>query len=368
VQANEAACSSRSDGWRRPGLSNPVTDATEHLPQQHVVTQEAAAVIDAPVALTPEVLNRRWHLALAHREELMAIARRRVACEADAEDVVSTAMLRTVESRTLDESRIGAFLCSTALRLTVDVHRDRTRQLAIGKRQASRELEDLPVDELVCDAAEARWLAAALASCPEREVQVLKARTSGLIGKAVAEHLGLTVKSAENAFTRLRSRADQLVAATLAAAGFAAALARRSAAPAAIAVPVILAGGWIILPDVDPSGDGAAPSDSVARRIAVGVPVAPAETSRLRTSSVRPSDTHPVVSQGPAAAPDGAAKPAPARRVAVRTPSGAAPGVLTGATVYAEDQPEYEHETLAQSIERCVAAFDPDNPTADPCA
>lgn len=191
-------------------------------------------------ALPADVIRRRWDLVLPHRQELLRIARRRVGCAADAEDAVATAMLRTVESRTLDETRIAQFLCTAVIRLTVDVHRDRARQLAIGKRHVAREISGPSPEDTLCDEAEARWLAAALSDCPERERQVLDARITGLVGGDVATHLGLSAKAAENAYTRLRDRANKLVAATLAGLGFAGGCVRR-AGPPGLAVPVVLA-------------------------------------------------------------------------------------------------------------------------------
>lgn len=317
--------------------------------------------------LSEAVLRRRWDLALAHRDELLAIARRRVPNRQDAEDVVATALLRTVESATLDEARIGRFLCSTVVRLAADVHRDRARQLAVGKRQAARELSPVPAEEVLCDEAEARWLEAQLLQCPERELQVLQARLAGRTGSELAADLGLSVKAAENAYTRLRQRAHKILAATAAAVGVVAGLGRRTAPATGLAVPVALAA---LVLGVS-FGPQEAPVD-VAPRVAV-----PGSTEVSGTAPPgQPAGAGEVVSARPREAPRAAtaaeapvdtSQPRDGGRAVVIAPQDAAPRLINGGSVYVDGQAEYEEEDFATSVQRCVAGLNVGDPLADPC-
>lgn len=316
-------------------------------------------------ALTPEDLRRRWDLVLQHRADLLRIARRRLQCHQDAEDVVATAMMRTVESRSLEEARVGSFLCSTVLRLVADVHRERARQLAIGHRQAARELASEPADESACDRAEARWLAAALADCPERERAVLQARMLGLVGRDVATHLNLSVKATENAYTRLRERAQKLVAATLGVLGFGSITGRRGLQVGAVGVPAVLAALAIGFAPLPSEAGLDEPAGSDART------GAPAAVTVVEDTEAEPEA--PVIKvEAPAAVTKRPKTPAaasaePTRRVLFR-PAEAAPGLLSGGSVSMEDQPQYEDESFFESTVRCVNGVNIEDPTADPCA
>jgi RNA polymerase sigma factor (sigma-70 family) len=312
-----------------------------------------------------DVIRRRWDLVLPHRQELLRIARRRVACAADAEDAVATAMLRTVESRTLDEGRIAQFLCTTVIRLTVDVHRDRARQLAIGKRHVTREIPGPSAEDTLCDEAEARWLAAALSDCPERERQVLDARLGGLVGGDVATHLGLSAKAAENAYTRLRDRANKLVAATLAGLGFAGGCIRR--AGPGLAVPVVLASVALTLGYSAPVQSAPQVLISTPATGVVESATAPASAQNFPEHSLRDSALD-AGRRSAAVAAQVAAPAAERARVLTVEPPEPSRAVVGGGAVHIEEQKEYENETLVESAERCLARLDPQRPLADPCA
>lgn len=311
-----------------------------------------------------EMMQRRWDLVLAHREELLAIARRRVSCLEDAEDVVATAMLRTVESPTLEESRVGSFLCTTVIRLTVDVHRDRARQLAIGKRQVSRELGPASAEDEVCDAAEARWLAEALAGCPERERQVLQARVAGFVGADVAAHLGLSSKSAENAYTRLRERAHKLLAATLSVLGLAAALGRRGTPAVGIAVPVALG---ILVFGIVLEGGGRDAGASVRSTALVANPPVSARAAHAPRPPSAPAPTATAAAAPPRLSRESPQATRP-ERVVTFEPAAVAPGLVRGGSMRVEDQPDYRDENFVQSVQRCLDRVDPTRPLQDPCA
>lgn len=191
-------------------------DVLEHATAIRPAAADAPAATELPrisprPPLDAQTLVRRWELVMRHHHELLRIARRRVESHQDAEDVVATALLRTVQHPTLDETRVGPFLCTMVMRLAVDTHRDRARQLTVGKRVASLELEPEPEADALCDAAEARWLQEKLGDIPQRERQVLDARLSGLTSQQTSAHLGPSLKSTDNAYARVRARARRVL-------------------------------------------------------------------------------------------------------------------------------------------------------------
>jgi RNA polymerase sigma factor (sigma-70 family) len=316
-------------------------------------------------SLSPEELQRRWDLVLPYRAEMLEIARRRVATFQDAEDAVATALLRTVTSRNLDERRVGAYLCTVVMRLTVDSHRDRARQLAVGRRQHTREVGSAAFEDEICDQAEARWLAEALESAPGREREVLAARLNGMSTAEVAVHLQLSRKSAENAFTRLRVRADRLVAATLSLLGALWTYGRRSGGAAATAAPALLVAFAIVTP-LAPTAE---PPRSGAAR-AHGGPALP-QTPVLdpkADSVVPPSVPAPVEEVPTGSRPASAVKPAQERKSVARVEAPPlAPEVVTGGGVRVDEQDQYENETFLESAERCLKNVVLTDPLKDPC-
>jgi RNA polymerase sigma factor (sigma-70 family) len=340
----------------------------------------SAAEADAAGARTidPQALRRRWKLVLPHREQMLAIARRRVATREDAEDVVATALVRTVEHPKLDEARVGAFLCTTVMRLAVDVHRDRDRQLAVGTREATRALPGPSVEELVCDEAEARWLAEQLQDLPERERQVLQARLSGMTAQQASAHLGLTAKATENAFTRVRQRAHGLLAATLAGLGILFGAGRRFTKPEIALVPagvataltlaVVVSGGEPPAPppaeitlDTDAELADIEAADTAPTEVASLPPVAPA--SPTPTATAEPSTAATDTSQtAPAAA---RAEPSPARTQVTNPPM--VEEHLGPGSVSVEDR--HEDESFEESVQHCLDGAQAvlADPLADPC-
>jgi DNA-directed RNA polymerase specialized sigma24 family protein len=108
-------------------------------------------------------VTERWGLVWAHYDDLIRVARRRTPCAADAEDCVSEAMLRTVLHPGLDLDRVGAFLTAVTVRVCADLYRDRSRSARIAAvRSGDDRLVPTP-EALVCDRAEAVWLAGLLA-------------------------------------------------------------------------------------------------------------------------------------------------------------------------------------------------------------
>lgn len=153
----------------------------------------------------------RWDLVWPHRDRLLAVARPRVACFADAEDYVTEAMLRAVEHENLDESRVGAFLCTVVMRLVVDGYRDSQRLERASRQLCARELAFVTFEDAVCEREEAQWLAGRLAGVRGRELQLVEARRAGHTVTEAAQSLGITTKAAENAWTRVRCKAHRIL-------------------------------------------------------------------------------------------------------------------------------------------------------------
>jgi DNA-directed RNA polymerase specialized sigma24 family protein len=124
--------------------------------------------------------DTRWHLVWQHRPELLRVARRRTPTLADAEDCVSEAMLRTALHPDLDPERVGAFLTAVTLRLCADLHRERARTARIAARHTGDERLVPTPEAVVCDRAEASWLAGRVTrTMTERERAAVRAKAYG---------------------------------------------------------------------------------------------------------------------------------------------------------------------------------------------
>jgi RNA polymerase sigma-70 factor (ECF subfamily) len=113
--------------------------------------------------------------------------------------------LRAASFANLDTDRIGSFLTATALRLCIDQYRERERQYRLRSRLAFPDGDPTP-EETICERLLGRWLLAEVKQLPHRERQVMLARASGLSTAEAAVRHNISVKAAESAFTRGRSR------------------------------------------------------------------------------------------------------------------------------------------------------------------
>jgi RNA polymerase sigma-70 factor (ECF subfamily) len=142
---------------------------------------------------------------LEHRERLQRLVRARLSEPCDVEDLVHEALIRAACFADLDETRVGALLTTTALRLCADIYRTRSRQ----RRLLGRIGVATPVpgpEEIVCDRQLGRWLMEHVQQLPSRERQILLARASGLSTTEAASRFQISAKAAECAFTRGRAR------------------------------------------------------------------------------------------------------------------------------------------------------------------
>ncbi|MER7111742.1 RNA polymerase sigma factor [Streptomyces sp. NPDC000229] len=158
----------------------------------------------------------RWQRAWSHREHLLKVARRRSMSLEDAEDAVHEAMLRAAEQPHLDDERLGAWLTTVTMRLCVDRHRQVRREADPGRAAALVPPGPAPVDELVCDRAEAKWLARRSGELPARQAEALWLKSEDLDVGQVAHKMGLSYRTVESLLARARRTLRNSLAATLA--------------------------------------------------------------------------------------------------------------------------------------------------------
>lgn len=292
--------------------------------------------------MQPDERARRWDLVVRHRERLLPIALARTACRADAEDAVQEAMLRAVSYDALDEARLSAFLTTVTVRLCVDQHRVRTRELRAGTAVLHSERDDAGPEPDVCDRAEAAWAVTVLAKLPERQREVVEFRATGADLAETAKGLHLSYKAVESALSRART---QVRAAMAAGVGAVLAFARRSkvAVAPATALTALSLTALVVGVEIAPAGE----------------PVRPRTTPPRVTTLADARDGEAASRTG-----SGASGARAVRATAGRAARGAAPpaGPPTERVVYVpgpggndiavtrRDTPE----TTAQLAERCV--------------
>ncbi|MFF4396493.1 sigma-70 family RNA polymerase sigma factor [Streptomyces sp. NPDC001480] len=204
---------------------------------------------DVP-AETPAA-DERWQRMWSHREQLLKVARRRSMSQEDAEDAVHEAMLRAAERPDLDDERLAAWLTTVTMRLCVDRYRQVNREAEVRTRPTLLAPAPVPVEEAVCDRAEARWLAVRSGELPARQAEALRLKSEDLDVSQVAVRMGLSYRTVESLLARARRTLRSSLAATL---GFAAFLVGRlraggkaqAVAAASTAATVAVAG--LVLP------------------------------------------------------------------------------------------------------------------------
>lgn len=159
--------------------------------------------------------QERWQRAWSHREDLLRVARRRSVSPEDAEDAVHEAMLRAAEQPHLDDERLGAWLTTVTMRLCVDRHRQVNREAQVRTSPRLHPPGPIPVDEAVCDQAEARWLARRSSELPARQAEALWLKSEDLDVGQVATKMGLSYRTVESLLARARRTLRNSLAATL---------------------------------------------------------------------------------------------------------------------------------------------------------
>ncbi|MGP3952857.1 sigma-70 family RNA polymerase sigma factor [Streptomyces sp. 7N604] len=162
--------------------------------------------------------EERWRRMWSHREQLLKVARRRSMSLEDAEDAVHEAMLRAVENPHVDEERLGAWLTTVTMRLCADRYRQVNREAQVGSRSTFAVPPPPPVEEEVCDRAEAKWLASRSDELPARQAEALWLKSEDLDVGQVARKMGLSYRTVESLLARARRTLRNSLAATLGAA------------------------------------------------------------------------------------------------------------------------------------------------------
>ena len=172
---------------------------------------------ESPAEIPAELhaADDRWQRMWSHREQLLKVARRRSMSAEDAEDAVHEAMLRAAERPGLDDERLAAWLTTVTMRLCVDRYRQVNRDAQVRTSPTLIAPGPVPVEEAVCDRAEAKWLAVRSGELPARQAEALRLRSEDLDVGQVAVRMGLSYRTVESLLARARRTLRQSLAATL---------------------------------------------------------------------------------------------------------------------------------------------------------
>ncbi|MFJ4198843.1 sigma-70 family RNA polymerase sigma factor [Streptomyces sviceus] len=162
-----------------------------------------------------QAAHDRWQRMWSHREQLLKVARRRSMSPEDAEDAVHEAMLRAAERPDLDDERLGAWLTTVTMRLCVDRYRQVNREAEVRSSPTLVAPGPVPVEEAVCDRAEAKWLAVRSGELPERQAEALRLKSEDLDVGQVAVRMGLSYRTVESLLARARRTLRTSLAGTL---------------------------------------------------------------------------------------------------------------------------------------------------------
>ncbi|MFI6356665.1 sigma-70 family RNA polymerase sigma factor [Streptomyces sp. NPDC050743] len=226
--------------------------------------------------------DERWQRMWSHREQLLKVARRRSMSLEDAEDAVHEAMLRAAERPDLDDERLGAWLTTVTMRLCVDRYRQVHREAEVGSRPTLLAPGPVPVEEVVCDRAEAKWLAVRSGELPARQAEALRLKSEDLDVSQVAVRMGLSYRTVESLLARARRTLRASLAGTLGLVLFLFGRGRLRGGGKAQAVAVtstaatLVVAGFVLPYALDSGGNG---SDPVPR------PAVSADARPLRTGA-----------------------------------------------------------------------------------
>ncbi|WP_267241637.1 sigma-70 family RNA polymerase sigma factor [Streptomyces sp. PR69] len=226
----------------------------------------------------------------SHREHLLKVARRRSMSAEDAEDAVQEAMLRAAESTHLDDARLGAWLTTVTMRLCVDRHRQVRREAQVSGAPTLSPSGPTPVEEAVCDRAEATWVAFRSRELPARQAEALRLKSEDRDVGQIAREMDLSYEAVESLLARARRTLRKSLAGTLA------------------------LGLWLIGRGREQAGQAGGPAHAVVAAsaaatlaVAAGLVVPFVQD----TPETRPPGSAAVRSAAPEATPEAAAAPAP---------------------------------------------------------
>ncbi|WP_234310797.1 MULTISPECIES: RNA polymerase sigma factor [unclassified Streptomyces] len=268
------------------------------------------AETEAAIAAGTESDHDRWQRMWGHREQLLKVARRRSMSQEDAEDAVHEAMLRAAERPDLDDDRLGAWLTTVTMRLCVDRYRQVNREAEVRTSPTLVAPGPVPVEEAVCDRAEAKWLAVRSGELPARQAEALRLKSEDLDVGQVAVQMGLSYRTVESLLARARRTLRASLAGTLGVVLFLLGRGRprgggRAQAVAVASTAATLAVAGFVLPyALDGSGGGS--GDGPAPRASVSGPseaLTPDRDGGVR----RPQESRASASAAPGGRPAGAA-------------------------------------------------------------
>lgn len=149
---------------------------------------------------TTEPQRDCWLTVWAHRERLLRIACTRLADPAEAEDVVSEAVLRGACQGYHDAANLGAWLTTVTVNLCYESYRERAR--AERWRTAVLPERDAHADDALWD-----WVCVrrTLHRLPDRQRVAVELRAGGFDVPAIAQRLDCTYKTAESLLSRARA-------------------------------------------------------------------------------------------------------------------------------------------------------------------
>ncbi|GAB2969022.1 hypothetical protein GCM10023080_035210 [Streptomyces pseudoechinosporeus] len=229
---------------------------------------------DMPAETMPaqtSAVDDRWQRMWSHREQLLKVARRRSMSLEDAEDAVHEAMLRAAERPDLDDERLAAWLTTVTMRLCVDRYRQVNREAEVRTSPTLIAPGPVPVEEAVCDRAEARWLAVRSGELPARQAEALRLKSEDLDVGQVAVRMGLSYRTVESLLARARRTLRNSLAATLGAALYLIGRGRphgggkaQAMATASTAATLAVVAGFVLPYAYDGGGGGSAPRPTVS--------------------------------------------------------------------------------------------------------
>ncbi|WP_371668618.1 sigma-70 family RNA polymerase sigma factor [Streptomyces sp. NBC_00289] len=218
-----------------------------------------------------QAADDRWQRMWNHREQLLKVARRRSMSPEDAEDAVHEAMLRAAERPDLDDERLGAWLTTVTMRLCVDRYRQVNREAEVHRSPTLTAPGPVPVEEAVCDRAEAKWLAVRSGELPARQAEALRLKSEDLDVGQVAVRMGLSYRTVESLLARARRTLRNSLAGTLGLALFLWGRGKLRASGHAQAVAVtstaatLVVAGFVLPYVHDGDGQATTPGPSVSR-------------------------------------------------------------------------------------------------------
>ncbi|TPQ19544.1 sigma-70 family RNA polymerase sigma factor [Streptomyces sporangiiformans] len=176
---------------------------------------DVPADMPGEMAAQAQAAHDRWQHMWSHREQLLKVARRRSMSPEDAEDAVHEAMLRAAERPDLDDERLAAWLTTVTMRLCVDRYRQVNREAEVRTSPTLFAPGPVPVEEAVCDRAEAKWLAVRSGELPARQAEALRLKSEDLDVGQVAVRMGLSYRTVESLLARARRTLRNSLAGTL---------------------------------------------------------------------------------------------------------------------------------------------------------